>query len=177
MSINARSWYSGTPEPDSFKHSEPGRALLVALDGHGAPTDVTPVMSGLFEWPTLGLSFPTGDDAGATLRALFPAAAMRRQVLLRLVASGHVPIAERLELDTVFKAVAPEFGYAELNTEALITDCAIGDLDLIDQAGALRQAAEMLLAESEDESHAADDRNIARDALVRLFSYCRAMER
>ena len=41
---------------------------------------------------------------------------------------------------------------------------------------ALRQAAEWLLAESRDESRPETEREIAGEALVRLFSYCDAMQ-
>ncbi len=177
MSINQRMWYSGTPEPDRFKHGAPGRALVVAIEAHGAEPAVEPVTTGLFDWLTRDLALPAGDSAAAALDPLLPAAASRRQTLLRLVAGGHVAITERLELETAFAAIAPEFGHAELDTEALATDCAVGDLDLIDQAGALRQAAETLLAESEDQALTAKQRCIARDALVRLFSFCEAMGR
>ena len=47
-----------------------------------------------------------------------------------------------------------------------------GRLDQIDRAGALRDAADMLLAESVDESRPLGEREVAREALMRLFSYC-----
>ena len=73
-------------------------------------------------------------------------------------------------------AVEPEFAYAALLEDELVTDCDAGDLDRIDHAGALRQAAESLLAESADEALAAEERSVARDALVRLFTYCEAIQ-
>ncbi|NBS46475.1 MAG: hypothetical protein EBS99_05500, partial [Betaproteobacteria bacterium] len=35
--IDARTWYAGTPEPDRFKDNDPGNALVVTIDGPGAP--------------------------------------------------------------------------------------------------------------------------------------------
>ena len=177
MMINERTWYSGTPEPDRFKHDTPGKALVVTIEGHGAPPMATPVATGLFGWLTHTLLLPESGDAGVALQGVLPPAAARRQTLLRVIMGGHVAIAERLALEAAFEAIAPEFGHAELDTGALATDCTIGDLDFIDQAGALRQAAETLLAESEDQALTAEQRATARDALVRLFSFCEAMGR
>ena len=60
---------------------------------------------------------------------------------------------------------------------ALASDCESDDLTRIDQAGALRDAAETLLSESLDGALPAMDRAIAREALIRLFSYCEAIDR
>jgi len=46
--IAPSTWYSGTPEPDSFADNDPGHVLVVTLDG--GPARVTPVASGQFRW-------------------------------------------------------------------------------------------------------------------------------
>lgn len=176
MAVNTRSWYSGTPEPDRFKHDEPGRALLVALPGPGALPEVAPVETGSFAWRSLFLELLSGDDAAAALAAELPAGAARRQTLLRVVASGRLRPAARMALEAGIAAVAPEFADLQLDSEALAADCEDTDLDAIDRAGALRQAAELLLAESHDENRPEAEREIAGEALVRLFSYCDAMQ-
>ena len=43
LEIAPRTWYAGTPEPDRFKANAAGQALLVELDGPGAPPRVTPL--------------------------------------------------------------------------------------------------------------------------------------
>ncbi|WP_332682145.1 metallophosphoesterase family protein [Bosea sp. (in: a-proteobacteria)] len=176
MAINARSWYSGTPEPDRFKHGEPGRALLVALPGPGVLPEVVPVETGSFAWRNLALELLSGDDAAAALAVHLPAGAARRQTLLRLIASGRLRPAARMALEAQIAAVAPEFAHLQLDSEGLAADCEDSDLDAIDRAGALRQAADLLLAESRDESRPGGEREIAGEALIRLFSYCEAMQ-
>ena len=69
----------------------------------------------------------------------------------------------------------PDFAFLELNDSGLVTVCEAGDLDLIDRAGALREAAAALLAEAGDDSRSAGEREIARAALARLFSYAQAV--
>ncbi len=176
IEVNERTWYAGTPEPDRFKHNAPGQALLVTLAGRGAPPNVQPVETALFGWQTLDLHLLGGDDATQAVARILPTDAVRRQTLLRVVATGRVKITQRAALAVAFEAETPEFAYAMLDEDGLATDCEISDLDLIDQGGALRQAAEALLAEADDESRAPDERGIAREALVRLFSYCEAMQ-
>lgn len=176
MRVNAATWYSGTPEPDRFKHGEPGSALVVSLQAPGAVPEVTPVETGAFEWRTSERAFLGGEDPHDALQRALPAAAGRRQTLLRLVATGRMKIGDRAALTRAFDAVAPDFGHAELDTAQLASECEISDLDAIDRSGALRQAAEALLAESSDADRAADERAIARDALARLFSYCEAAD-
>lgn len=48
--IDARAWYSGTPEPDRFRGNEPGYALLVEIDAPGAEPRVTRLATGRFDW-------------------------------------------------------------------------------------------------------------------------------
>ncbi len=175
MPIGPRSWYSGAPEPDRFKHDQPGRALLVSLAGPGAVPDVKPVETGSFDWCSLPLDLLSGDDGAAALTERLPAGPVRRQTLLRVVAAGRLRPQARAGLEAAIAAVAPEFAFLQLDAESLATDCESDDLDAIDRAGALRQAADALLTDSLDEARSATERQAARDALARLFSYCAAM--
>lgn len=175
MRIGPRCWYSGAPEQDRFKHDGPGKALLVGLAGPGAVPEVSAVETGSFDWRSLPLALISGDDAAAVLGERLPSGSIRRQILLRVVASGRLRPQARAALDAAVTAVAPEFAHLLVESEGLATDCESADLDAIDRAGALRHAADMLLAESLDESRPAGERQAARDALVRLFSYCEAM--
>jgi hypothetical protein len=95
--------------------------------------------------------------------------------LLRIAASGRVRLGGRTALAAAVEAAAPEFAYLELQEDELATDCESDDLDRIDRAGALREAAQALLDESADETRSTADRAISREALVRLFSYCEAI--
>lgn len=175
MRIDPRSWYSGAPEQDRFKHDGPGKALLVCLAGPGAVPEVSAVETGSFDWRSLPLELLSGDDPAMVLSGHLPSGSIRRQILLRVVASGRLRPLARAALDSAVAAVAPEFAHLLLETDGLATDCESEDLDAIDRTGALRHAADALLAESLDENRPAGERQAARDALVRLFSYCEAM--
>ncbi|MCJ8142209.1 DNA repair exonuclease [Ancylobacter sp. A5.8] len=172
MAIDARTHYSGTPEPDRFKHDRPGQALLVTLPAVGAPPEVTPLVTGSFEWRTIPLHLLAQDDGPARLAALLPPGPERRQSLLRIAATGRASLNARTALAAAIEHAAPEFALLELDDDRLETDCEAGDLDLIDRAGALREAAERLHAASLDTAASAAEREVARAALIRLFSLC-----
>ena len=174
MRIGPRSWYSGAPEPDRFKHDASGRALLVTIPAAGAEPTVEPVETGAFDWRTLALDCLAGDDPSAHLAALLPAGPPRRQSLIRIVATGLTRPPARARLEADIKSIAPEFALLQLEAQELVTECESDDLDQIDRAGALRDAAETLLAESRDEGRSSAEREVAREALMRLFSYCAA---
>ena len=171
MQVNARTWYSGAPEPDRFKHRIPGQALLVALEAPGAPPVVTPVPSAQFAWQMLDLDLLADDDAASLLSARLASGPLRRQTLLRVTLTGRCSLAGRTALAAALEAVKPEFALLDIDDDNLVTECAQDDLDAIDRSGALRQAAETLMAESTDEARDPATREIARQALLRLFSY------
>ncbi|WEJ34066.1 metallophosphoesterase [Devosia sp. SD17-2] len=171
IAVNERTYYSGSPEPDRFKHERPGQALLVSLAAPGAVPEVRGLDVGQFSWRTLTLDLLAGEDGVALLQGLLPGEA-RREALLRIVLRGRTGLAARSQFIAAIKAVAPEFAHLETDDGELVTQSEVGDLDRIDHAGALRVAADGLLEESSDASRSEEERDIAAAALVRLFSYC-----
>lgn len=175
LTVDARTRYSGTPEPDRFKHQRPGEALLVSIAGPSALPEVGGLPTAGFDWLSLDLHLLDGDDPVKVLEALLPEPRRRRQTLLQLVATGHSRLSSRTALAEAIARAVPDFAFLELDEAGLVTDCDAGDLDLIDRAGALREAAAALLADAVDESRSAGEREIARAALARLFSYAQAV--
>jgi len=175
IEIDARTRYSGTPEPDRFKHDRPGEALLVSLAGPLALPEVTPLPTGSFLWRSFGLHLLENDDPISALEALLPALRERRQTLARLVATGRASLARRTELAAAITNAAPDFAWLEADEAGLETQIEPTALDQIDRAGALRDAADALLTEASDERRSDEDREIAQAALSRLYSYARAV--
>lgn len=171
VAVDPRTHYSGTPEPDRFKHDRPGQALLVSIAAPGAVPEVTPVETGIFAWRTLPLHLLPQDDGVTLLTSLLPASPLRRHTLLRVAVSGRAGLAGRTALAAAVESAAPEFAWLELDAVGLMTDLEASELDLIDRAGALREAAEALQAEGLDPARSQAEREIARGALERLFSY------
>jgi DNA repair exonuclease SbcCD nuclease subunit len=68
--IDARTWYSGTPEQDRFKGNAPGFALLVEIDGPGCEPVVTRLATGKYTWQTWDQSLAVASDADALVARL-----------------------------------------------------------------------------------------------------------
>lgn len=174
VAIDPRTRYSGSPEQDRFKHDQPGRALLVTLAGPGASPEVSPLDTGSFTWLRHELHLLVGDDPVPALAALLPDDGQRRQTLARVTAIGRSRLAARAALARAIERAAPEFAYLTFDADGLATECEVDDLDGIDRAGALREAADALLAESRDEVRSAREREVAQAALSRLYGYAQA---
>lgn len=171
MQVNLSTWYSGTPECDGFKHALTPGALLVAVDGSRAVPQVSVVETGALMWIATSLDLLPGNDVLTRLQDCLPARQVRRDQLIRLAATGRLALAERAAFEAELTRIAPDFGWFASDLAALAVDARPDDLDLIDRAGALRQAAEALMAEACDQSLAQSARDVAASALSRLYAY------
>jgi DNA repair exonuclease SbcCD nuclease subunit len=68
--INARCWYSGTPEPERFRNNEAGYALVVDIAAPGAEPAVTPHLTGKHQWLQWQREFAVATDLDAFIREL-----------------------------------------------------------------------------------------------------------
>ena len=172
VKIGERTFYSGTPERDRFKHQGRGVCLAVIIPGPGAIPEVTEIETGQFDWPEISLVLTPEQAAANAFAAALPLnGTAQRDTLLRVRASGWVRLAQRMELARAVVEVAPEFGYFEFSDADLGTECVTDDLDQIARGGALRMAAEALYGEAEDAAIGAEDRAVSAAALRRLYSY------
>ncbi len=177
LQVDPRTWYSGTPEQDRFKHDCPGKALLVSIADSSPLPEVEALPTAGFAWRSFDLHLLDGDDPAETLAHLLPEARDRRQTLARIVATGRTRLGARATLTRAIEDAAPDFAWLGLNDGGLATECEVDDLDAIDRGGALREAADALLREARDESRSAADRDIASAALARLYSYAQTVAR
>ncbi|WP_417205488.1 metallophosphoesterase family protein [Antarctobacter sp.] len=170
LTIGPRTHYPGTPEQDRFKHGRRGVCLAVTIDGPGAAPRVDEIETGQFHWTETELPVQAGLDTPEALTGLLPETG-RRDVLMRVRAIGWASLAQRAELERAAHAAAPDFAHFELVTDRLGALLDTVDMEAIDHAGALRQAAEDLKTEAEDTTRSAEDRGIAAEALARLYAY------
>lgn len=169
MRVSDRLWYSGTPEFDRFKHDGKGACLIVDIAGPGAVPIVTPMEIGIFDWRILALSLLPTDDPEDLLKSLLPDG-MRRDTLLRIIATGHAQLSATSMLAAMESTLGPEFCHFELQMGDLALEVEAEDLDTIASSGALRQTADFLAAEAGDPYLSARDRAVAAAALRRLHA-------
>lgn len=173
MAIGPRTWYAGTPEPDSFRHGQPGRALVV--DCGAGPPQVTPVEAGALRWLAPRLDGLPGDDLAQRLTGMLPPVGQRGGTLMSLTVAGRAALTAAQAIQALLDRVQPDFLHLDWDLTGLITDIRTDDLDLIDRAGALRAAADALLAEADDPARVLPDQALARAALADLFAICRGL--
>lgn len=172
LRIGARTWYAGTPECDGFRRAPRGEALAITLAGPEAPPEVQRISTGAFTWIEADLPLIPGQPAAEALAAILPPdRAARRDHLLRLRATGRTTLAERAALVVAADAAAAEFCVLDCDVAALATEYEAADLDAIDRAGALRQAADALHAAATDPARDEAARAVNAAALNRLYGY------
>lgn len=169
MQITSRTWYAGTPEPDSFKGHAPAGGLLVEISAPGAIPDVTPIPLGTFQWQDCALSFLAGEDPVTLLQDALPTSD-RDRWLIRLEAQGRLGLQDQSRLRAACAEVADDFHAFEARLDQLGIEQVLGDLDLIAQGGALRSAADSLYAATTLEGRTEADAEIAKIALTELFN-------
>lgn len=167
-SITPRTWYSGSPEADSFKGHAQAGALLVEIAATGDVPLVTTVPIGQFNWKLLALNFFAGTDPVQQLIEALPASD-RDKTLVRFEASGRLGLLEQSQLRDKCNKIADDFHFFEVALDQLGIEQAVDDLDLIATGGALRAAADSLFEATDLQGRTAEDVQIAQIALTHLF--------
>jgi len=105
--IDARTWYSGTPEPTAFRDNRPGELLLVEVERHGGPTVVTPIRSAQTTWLSHSATLMSDQSIDA-LVAWFEQLPDRLATLLRLELTGSLCLEDHARLTAVTDRMAGE---------------------------------------------------------------------
>lgn len=171
MSVGAETWYSGAPEADGFKHTEPPAARLVEISAPGTPATVKSLPTSTITWHRVALDLSEQDDATAVHDRLLPTLSARALTMFDLKVTGRTPGLGRVALEQAVQRVAPDFLWHNADFSGLGLAHDITDLDAIDRQGALRAAADALSREATDLTLPQGQREIAEAALSQLFSY------
>lgn len=170
LQINPRTWYSGTPEPDSFADNSPGNVLVVRIDNGAAA--VTPVSTAAYRWIDRAADVSTGHALAALdaeIAALGPRAS---SLVVNLVLSGEVAISASDALDARIRLLRTMvFALRDDRTRLRF----VADGSAIDELGdATLTTVAGRLAEQAKSAADSRDRDIASLALRRLIALSRA---
>lgn len=111
--IDARTWYSGTPEPDRWRSVEAGQALLVELNGE---PQVTPLPIGRHRWPQLALALQVESDLDEALARL---AELGAADVVDLTLTGRLDLAGQARLDAALAATEARVCHLDIDRSAL----------------------------------------------------------
>jgi DNA repair exonuclease SbcCD nuclease subunit len=165
LQIDARTWYSGTPEADRFQRDDPGQALLVDIEAGRDPI-VELLRTGRFQW--LKRDWTINDqpafeaECDRLLASVDPAA-----TLLELTLAGITSLSDRAAiLEALENDVAHRIRYLDIRAGDLVGRPSDDDLAALSVEGMLGMAAEKLSARIEAQG---PDTAVAKRALERLF--------
>ena len=151
LRIDERTWYAGTPEPDRFKVQDTGRALAVAT-GTGEPVRVEPVETGRYVWLKTELQLDSLADLDRFLAALRTEHKLDR-LLLDLTVTGAMSLSDRVELGArLQEQLAHDVRWLDLDLSGLAARPTEADLAAIDVAGVLRETADALHHQAQQET-------------------------
>ena len=98
--VGERTWYSGTPEPDSFKQNDPGNVLLVRISEPGVTPDVEQVSTGAYNWLRKEATLQGPEDLEA-LERWFEGIEDPLRALVRLELSGGLGLEAMSNLESL----------------------------------------------------------------------------
>jgi len=167
--IEARCWYSGTPEPDRFKANDSGQALLVEIDAPGAEPRVQALRTAQFDWLELSASLRVASDLDGLLQRL---EALPAHTVLSLRLEGQLALDLHQRLNAALAVLRGRLRHLSVEASALSlapTDEDIAALQadgyLAEVIAELRELGAAGTAPSSDEPAEAE---IAREALALL---------
>ena len=173
--VDARTWYSGTPEPDRFPDNEPGFALVVRIDGPNAEPRVEPVASARYTWVRDAASIASFADIESIEHRLVSRGADFDRMIVRLVLNGALTLAEHQQLGGWRERLAARVASLEWHAGDISVSGGEGDIIDLGASGEVARAAVMLREIAADK---ADPRSeFANGALARLAVLIAEVER
>ncbi len=167
---NARTWYSGTPEPDRFPENEPGSVLVVDIEAAGVQPRVEAVESASFIWAKLAYQISGIEDLAAIERQISELADDPGRLILRLGLAGRIALQEISAVEGWCANLEAKLQYLKADLSELLPVCD-GDFALFSESNELAQAAEYLSAIAADDNDARQ--GTAAVALTRLAALTR----
>lgn len=164
--VDARTWYSGTPETDRFRANDSGRALVVTLAERGALPVVTPISTGQYRWQQDEVDLQIPSDVDALLHRL---AGLAGTNVVDMRLSGRTDLAGQRRLQAAI-------GQARGRARSLLADLSqlrfeptAEDVSALNADGYLGEVVAELRAAQADAAAGADESvQVASDALALL---------
>ncbi len=169
VNIAPRTWYSGTPEPDRFRHDAPGRVLAVRFADSGSDPAVEPITVGRFLWLDWSdVTVRRAADVDALAARLTALPTPHEDLVLRLAVIGTVDLTARHQLDRLLADWQARLRAIQVDLSGLLAEATDDDLDQIDARGFVAAAIRVLRCRRDDPNDA--ERGTADDALQWLYA-------
>jgi len=166
IQIAERTWYAGTPEPDSFRQPDAGFALLVELRAGESPA-VERIRTARYQWYDLEATLQSPNSLAELAAVLAQVSEPKDHAVVQLKLRGAVSLSERANLGdrmAEFEAAVQVFRTDMDNVVAAPSE---SDLDDLGRQGFIGAVVERLRAIQSDSVH--PDQGYAALALQRLY--------
>lgn len=169
--VDARTWYSGTPETDRFRANDSGRALIVEIASPGADPVVTPVVTGQYRWLSETAMLHVASDIDMLLARL---AAFGSADVVQLTLEGETDLAGHARVRDAIAQAQGRTRSLTADLSALRVAPTDDDIDALAADGYLGDViAELRARQGADDATGESDADVARDALVLLSGLLR----
>lgn len=171
--VDARTWYSGTPETDRFKANDSGQTLLVELAGPAAPApvnqtapaEVTTLATGQYRWQSQAMTLQVPSDVDAVMAYL---STLDATDVVQLALSGQTDLAGYRRLQQAIGQTQGRARSLQADLATLRLEPTDADIDAIQADGYLGEVIEELRAGQNGAEADLVEANLARDALALL---------
>lgn len=167
-SIDSRTWYPGTPEPDRFRDNDPGSVLSVVIEGDGA-VKVESVKSAAFGWAQSGAVIRSTADFKNLEAAIAGFGHAPERLLVKFNLSGSLSLSAHASLAVWREVWSGKVRHLDIDDRELVALPEDSDLASLGGDGALVEAARALQAMQADAVH--PDNAAASLALIRLYAF------
>lgn len=164
--INARTWYSGTPEPDRFRDNNAGNALLVEIDSPGATPRVLIHSTARHLWHRLEAVVMVDSDIDALRTQLD---ALTDDSVVDLALTGQLSLERHRQLTGLLQEVGARHRSFQADLGGLHLLPTEADLADLEADGYVNAVIETLRDQQQGDLPA--DADAARDALVILAGW------
>lgn len=166
LEIAARTWYSGTPEPDRFRNNERGNVLIVTISEPGHLPIVEAVPVGHYTWKQFD-HMVSGEQDALALNGILTAERGTDRLVASLILRGVVDLATRRHIEEILERHRARFHILKIDDSELVATPSDQDLDQIDTMGFIRSAIDTLRTKANSPSD--NESQIARAALQKLY--------
>jgi len=130
--VDARTWYSGTPEPDSFDDNGPGNALLVTVPGPGETPVVERIATAQFNWRALTAPVTSTADLDAIDRQIDAASVAPERLIVKLALAGRIDTALEAMMARWLERLDARLRHFEADLTGLVVSASGSDLAALD---------------------------------------------
>lgn len=167
--IDARTWYSGTPEQERFKDNGAGQVLIVDIDGPGATPQVQPHSVGRYRWVAMQHTLTVPGDLNRLLQALDE---LPNESVVDLTLDGHMDLAADGRMEQALKAQEGRHRSFRTHRDQLQLQPTEADIAVLQADGYVGEVVEELRQRQATDGDGTYART-ARDALVILAGLLR----